>query len=100
MTLTDDQLLDFDPKTATDFKLDEALQKLDDLGEVFRAQLVAARAIARWADGIESGRSLTPDHWQEGVVHGYRDIVAHLRQGDFLPGGAVYEEEQRLESGD
>jgi hypothetical protein len=63
---------------------------------VYRAQLVAAR----WLDGYRRrrlsdksqpwGRS---EDYERGWDEAMRDVVAHLRQGDFLPAGILYRDE-------
>ena len=93
--LTDDELLDFDLKRLGGFeRAPRAL--LQEHGDAYRQQLITAR----WLDGycrrraarrgrLTSGRS---EDFEAGVEDTLRDIVAHLRQGDFLPGGALYED--------
>ena len=74
----------------------DARRLLREHGDVFRAQLVAAR----WLDDYRQRRK---EHWSPrddafelGVEETLRDIAAHLRQGDFLPGGRLYEGEGKL----
>jgi hypothetical protein len=94
MPLTDEELLDFDMKRLGG--LDRApRQLLEEHGDIYRAQLVAAR----WLDGYRERRGqplLTTDpndRFEAGVEGTLRDIAAHLRQGDFLPGGTLYDDE-------
>jgi hypothetical protein len=95
MTLTDDQLLDFDPSTVSDFEPAKAERALAEQGDAFRPQLVAARWIDFWREAVERDHKLMhSEEWFAGFELALRDIAAHLRQGAFLPGGANYEDEQ------
>lgn len=79
----------------------DARRLLREHGDVFRAQLVAAR----WLDGYRLRRladfdllagSIGPSHSRDhkrGFDEAMRDVVAHLRQGAFLPGGILYDDE-------
>ncbi|HEY8776545.1 MAG TPA: hypothetical protein VIM33_08730 [Gaiellaceae bacterium] len=94
MALSDEELLDFDLKRLGGFK-NSPHSLLVEHGDVYRTQLV----VARWLDGYRERRvepSITTDpndRFEEGVGETLRDIAAHLRQGDFLPGGTLYEDE-------
>jgi hypothetical protein len=54
--------------------------------------LVAARWIQQWADRLETDR-LMDEAENRAYVNALREVTAHLRQGDFLRGGQIYEEE-------
>jgi hypothetical protein len=94
MALSDDELLDFDLKRLGGFERSPH-SLLEEHGDVYRAQLVTAR----WLDGYRERRaqpSITSDpedRFEAGAQDTLRDIAAHLRQGDFLPGGTLYEDE-------
>jgi hypothetical protein len=64
-------------------------------GEVYRAQLIAARSIAAWRERLlkPGGAPGVREEYIEGYVRALGEIVAHLHQGDYLPGGSLYEEE-------
>jgi hypothetical protein len=96
MALSDDELLDFDH---THLELFEAAPRtlLRLHGDSYRHQLV----MARWLDGYRKRRGahmangpIADELFDAGVQEALRDIAAHLRQGDFLPGGRLYEHEQ------
>ena len=95
--LSDNELLDFDASGLAMAESGDARRLLREHGDVFRAQLVAAR----WIDGyLERQRrgeeSPTYDpRFEEAATAAWRDIAAQLRQGDFLPGGRLYEDEQK-----
>jgi hypothetical protein len=92
MALTDDELLDFDEKRLADYDPVKAERALAEHGDAFRYQLVAARHIEQWANRADV-RTLTNDErFTDGLVETLRDIAAHLRQGDYLPGGSLYDE--------
>jgi hypothetical protein len=91
--LTDDELLDFDRERLAD-PADER-ELLGEHGDVYRAQLVAARWLETWAERmLKRGPSFSgTEDYGKGVDYGLREVIAHLRQGDFVPGGAPYEAE-------
>jgi hypothetical protein len=96
MALSDDELLDFDMKRLGG--LERAPRRLlEELGDAYRYQLIAARWIQQRADSTESRSDVTEadQHFFNGYEQALREVIAHLRQGDFLPGGQVYEAEQR-----
>jgi hypothetical protein len=92
MALSDEELLSFDLKQLGGFKKSPH-SLLAEHGDVYRAQLVTAR----WLDGYRERRarpSITKDErFEAGALDTLSDIAAHLRQGDFLPGGTLYEDE-------
>jgi hypothetical protein len=93
VTLSDDDLLDFDLKGLAGFQT-APRTLLEQHGDVYRSQLV----MARWLDGYRERRaaSSTGDSsFDAGARDTLYDIAAHLRQGDFLPGGELYDDEQR-----
>lgn len=94
MALSDDDLLDFDHSRLADFELDRARRTLAEKGDVFRAQLVAARWIDGWRERVlESPPMGDNEDFRAGWDSALREVIAHLRQGDFVPGGVLYDEE-------
>jgi hypothetical protein len=96
--LSDNDLLDFPASGLAMADAGDARGLLHEHGDVFRAQLVAAR----WLDGYRLRRLANQDRvtasadWpvhEKGFDEAMRDVIAHLRQGDFLPGGRFYEDE-------
>jgi hypothetical protein len=72
----------------------DAAKALEIHGEVYRAQLVAAHFAERWCEEqlahereMPVGRSAD---YLAGFEMGLRDMAAHLRKGDLLPGGTLY----------
>jgi len=98
MPLTDDQLFDFDHDRLAHFDLDEAKQRFREQPEAYRAQLVMARWLDGWLERmVDYSQGTTQEHpevWQEGFEYAVREMGAHLRQGDFLPGGVLYNDEE------
>ena len=98
VALSDNELLDFDASGLAMAQAGDARRLLHQHGDVFRAQLVAAR----WLDAYRQRRLSETEQlvggWhhehEEGWDEAVRDVIAHLRQGDFLPGGKLYEDEQ------
>jgi len=95
VALTDNDLLDFDASRLWMTEASDVRRLLMKHGDVFRAQLVAAR----WLEGYRQRRLADTNDWppehEEGWDEAMRDVIAHLRQGDFLPGGVFYEDEQK-----
>ena len=94
MALTDDELLDFDASSYASYDEAKARETLaGEHGAAYRAQLVAARWIQGWRrrlhaqDRLPEGRS---EEWMQGWDDGLSEVVAHLRQGDLVPGGVLY----------
>jgi hypothetical protein len=96
MQLTDQELLDFDQRRLADFKLKRAQSTLAGKhGDTYRVQLLDALWIDGWRERLmEDKESPTahPAEWYDGAEFAFREIAAHLRQGDLLPGGILYEE--------
>ena len=94
MPLTDDELLDFDASRLADYDPAKARQALAEHGDVFRAQLVTAYWIEQWANGLERDTWTLPGEIEQrkGVIWSLREVAGHLRQGDLIPGGRLYEE--------
>jgi hypothetical protein len=96
VALTDEALLDFDHKRLAHFDAREARRTLTEQRDVFRAQLVAARWIDGWrermADRSESPTHLRSPEYDEGYHDALREVAAHLRQGDLIPGGILHDE--------
>jgi hypothetical protein len=100
--LSDNDLLDFDASTLARADAGDARLLLREHGDVFRAQLVTARWLEGYLRRRQESHGARPagpsnhsaDH-EDGFEEGMRDVIAHLRQGDFLPGGALYEDEQK-----
>jgi hypothetical protein len=66
MALTDEDLLDFDTKRFGG--LERAPQRLlEEYGDAFRYQLIAARWIQQWADRPRSTRHLQPSNTTRGT---------------------------------
>ena len=93
MALTDNELLDFDEARLANYDPVKAERSLAEHGDAFRYQLVAARWIEQWATELEKpGPDRPTDRYFDGMAYSLRDVAAHLRQGDYLPGGEQYED--------
>jgi hypothetical protein len=101
MPLSDNELLDFDASSLAIADAGDARRLLREHGDVFRAQLVAAR----WLEGYRLRRQEDQasmikigahgEEHEEGFDEAMREVIAHLRQGEFLTGGTLYEDEQK-----
>lgn len=98
VSLTDEDLFDFDQGRLAHFDLESAEGKLAEHGNAFRAQLVAARWIEGWRERMQEDEgSLQSEDWRDGFDSALREVAAHLRQGDLIPGGVLHDE---TDSGD
>jgi hypothetical protein len=98
MSLTDDDLFDFDHARLVHFDLESARRQLAENGGTFRAQLVAALWIEGWRQRAAGDELPTQsDDWREGFDTALREVAAHIRQGDLIPGGVLHDE---TDSGD
>lgn len=90
MTLNDDDLLDFDYKVLANPRAGRVL--LEQHGDPYRYQLVIARHLDGWADRNEKGFPGTDKQFTDGFALALQEVAAHLRQGDYLPGGILYDQ--------
>lgn len=93
--MTDDQLLDFDPNSLGRIAATPA-QLLSRFGDAYRAHL----ALARFLDGYCERREtvltspLDDEYTDSMVVQALCSLARHLRRGDLLPGGALYDDDE------
>jgi hypothetical protein len=91
--LSDEELPGFDESLLAHFELGHAIEALERHGDAFRYQLVAARWAEEWADWLENDPAFAvANEYQSGYVRALREVTAHLRQCDFLPGAMIYED--------
>ena len=99
MPFDDNELLDFDSSTLNVSKAGDARRLLREHGDVFRAQLVAARWLEKQRHKRRQTRQTRPGEWPSAHDAGWdeamEDLVQYLRQGDFLPGGRFYDDEAK-----
>jgi hypothetical protein len=93
MSLTDEDLFDFDQDRLAHFDLKSARSQLAEHSDAFRAQLVAAQWIEGWRERAAADELPTQsENWREGFDSALREVAAHLRQGDLIPGGVLHDE--------
>ena len=91
MALTDDQLLDFDAEKYASYDEGKARETLaGEHGDAYRAQLVAARWVEGWRRRTLTSDPAGSEDWVKGWDEALSEVVAHLRQGDLVPGGILY----------
>ena len=88
----DSELLDFDANRLADYdpaRSEELLRS--EHGDLFRNHLVMALWIDGWRERADEtyGRD---EKWSDGADYSLREIVAHLRQGDFMPDSFFFRE--------
>jgi hypothetical protein len=97
--VTDQQLLDFDWSGFASIDAERAHESVEgEDGDLYRNHLLIARWLDMWREGMErqAGRPAGSDpERQSGISYALTEVAAHLRQGDFLPGGKLHEQEQR-----
>lgn len=95
--LSDDELLDFDSRRYSDYRRSDARRALREHGDTYRAQLVAAHMLAGYRERRLDHNKQPPlgfsQEYMDGWDEAMRDVIAHLRQGDFLPGSGWFEDE-------
>lgn len=87
----DEVLLKFDTSRLAGYSQAMAEEALTQHGEVYRSHLLIAYWIDEWIVAMGEDRTLAGAS-QEGFVRGLREVAGHLRQADFLPGGALNRE--------
>jgi hypothetical protein len=100
VTVPDEVLLDFDTSRLANWDAARAAQLLEEQPELYRNHLVAARWISGYGDRIEEDEEDEPAEQRNGYVAALRDLAAHLRQGDLVPGGVLYDDELSRLPGD
>jgi hypothetical protein len=91
MPLSDEELFDLDTSDLANWDEERSRAALSEFGDLFRNQLIVARFLQRWADRLEGGPDGERD-FQRGYRRALREVAAHLRQADLVPGGVLYEE--------
>lgn len=99
MTLDDQKLLDFDTSRLAAWDEVDTEQLLTEQPDLYRNHLVIAKWIDRWLEDMTHPSSGLEGKSEEGFQEGLREISAHLRQGDLLPGGGVFEQTVSFLSG-
>lgn len=88
---SDDVLLDFDTSGYMGWNRERADRFLVEQPELYRNHLAIARWVEQWEERMRDAHDLG-EEFLEGHTSALHDIAAHLRQGDFVPGRAMYEE--------
>jgi hypothetical protein len=93
MGSSDEELLGFRNEEEP-FKYDRrrAERALENYGDAFRHQLVAARHMERWATELRERPGALNPQFVHGYVQALRDVSARIRKCAYLPGGELYEE--------
>ena len=95
MRFSDEDLLDFAEEELTIYEPGRARRLLEEHSDVYRAQLIAARHLSIWAERIEQRPAYGVDQRHlKGFMNALLEVAAHLRQGDYLPGGRLYEDDE------
>ena len=91
MALSDDDLLDFDHRRPAPFDL-APRNLLAQHGDAYRSHLVVARWIDLWGKRLEARPTAgANEYFAEGAAWALHEVTEHLRRGDLLPGGTLYE---------
>jgi hypothetical protein len=94
MALSDKELLNIDEKRVPNYDRAKARRTLKKHGDAFRYQLVAARQLEKWADmdDVTMSSPTTDKAWVDGHRRALREVAAHLRLGEYVPGGRLHDE--------
>jgi hypothetical protein len=88
----DEELLDFDPTRYAEWDRATADRLLVEEPVLYRNHLAIALWIEQWADRAEKDPAADlGEDFHEGQQVVFLHIIAHLRQGDFIPGHGIYE---------
>jgi hypothetical protein len=85
--LPDEVLLDFDASAYRDWDQAAVDRLLVEQPDLYRNHLAIARGLEAYANAPTADRK-----WAEGHDEGLREVAMHLRQGELLPGGFLYEQ--------
>jgi hypothetical protein len=88
----DEELLDFDTSEIAGWNRATADRLLIEEPVLYRNHLAIARWLQQLADRAEEDHSDLGEDFYEGQQTVFRRIMALLRQGDFVPGRAMYEQ--------
>jgi hypothetical protein len=88
-----ERLLDFDAERLSDFDEARARQTLNGPdGGVYRNHLLIALWIEQWRIRVSKNiDDYVIDGGFDGFDYALREVAAHLRQGDFVPGGELHD---------
>lgn len=81
-----EKLLDFDTTLLAGYEPATTERALREHREMFANHLAIARWVQDWADRLEPETDIEGN---EHFIRALREIAAHLRQADFLPGGPL-----------
>lgn len=89
---SDEELLDFDSSMMANWDEERARALLAEQHDLYRNHLIVARWIWGWAERTLEDEDLGPKAQRESYTLALREVAAHLRQGDLVPGGVIYED--------
>lgn len=82
-------ILDFDDSELADFDPARLNQALTDHPAVMLNHLRIAVSLDDWASNLERDETNLDEDFERGFVKALREVAAHLRQSDYVPGGAM-----------
>lgn len=91
MTISDDELLDFETDLLADWDDARARRLLVEQPDVYRNHLIVARFIDEWVEELMDEPVISSVDFHSGYIEGVRELAAHLRQGDFVVGGMLHD---------
>lgn len=91
MRYSDEELLDFDKERLANWEPERAERALgNENADLYRNHLAVAKWIDQWVGNLQG--SPLRQGGDEDYVRALREVAAHLRQADLIPGGLLYEE--------
>ena len=84
--LTDAELFDFDKNRLAHWDEARVAEALEEFPELYRNHLTIAIWMQGWAERLEEDAD---SEFARGYARAVREVTAHLRQADLVPGGAL-----------
>jgi hypothetical protein len=82
------EIFDFNADNLASYDRDDIDKVLIEQPALYINHLRIARSLAGWASRLQEGGTINAD-FQRGYRQALREIAAHLRQGDYVEGGAM-----------
>ena len=81
------RIFDFDENDLALYEPEEIDRILETHPAIYINHLGMARFLEKWADRLDADRTMPAQEREPAYAEALRTVAAHLRQGDFVPGG-------------
>lgn len=89
-------IFEFDTDNLADYEPARIAAALEDYPSLYVNHLQVAEHLAGWADRLAEERRQGDPSADEGFVSALREVVAHLRQADYLPSGVFLRDAREM----